>query len=129
MRCDHLTHYGMIRLFALIFTLAAMNAALILSATHDGVVTSQQLALEAAAWQDVVPSSVDGKRSCMLNGSCNGDGTACEWTCAAHGAIEMQPSHYGIEQGSRRLDRLFVVVSWETLGPVQQERPPKILSV
>ncbi|SFY15613.1 hypothetical protein SAMN04244548_02880 [Paracoccus pantotrophus] len=136
--CDHIPMdfaggpsypYGMMRLLALLFTFAVMNAALILSVAHDGVVASQQLAMEAAAGQEAEPSSAPGNASCMLSGSCSSDGTACDWTCASHAAVETASLQDGAAQHASRLERLFAVSSWRTTGPLQQERPPRTLSV
>ncbi|KRW95257.1 hypothetical protein AQY21_15535 [Paracoccus sp. MKU1] len=119
----------MMRLLALIFTLVAMNAALILSVAHDGVVASQQLAMEAVAGQKAKPSSAPSNVSCMLSGSCGSDGTACDWACASHAAVEAASPRYGAAQDAGRLDRHFVAFSWHATDPLWQERPPKTLSV
>lgn len=119
----------MMRLLAMIFTLVVMNVALTMSVTHDGTMASQQVAAETGGGQEAEPFFAQSDASCILNGSCGSDETACSWTCAAHGAINTIASQYSIELRTSRLDRQFVRSSWHATKPSLQERPPKALTV
>ena len=119
----------MMRLLAMIFMLAVMNVTLIISVAHDGMAASQQVAVETAVGQEPEPVAASSNASCMLSGSCSSDETACSWSCPAHGAIEIQPTQYGVALKSGKLDRLSIPPPWKTAGPALQERPPRTLSV
>lgn len=116
----------MIRLFALLLSLAVVNVALGFAVAHDVALASQQVG-GAAASQDATGSAT-GPTPCIPGGACSDEGTACGWTCVTHSAIGAHTTPYDIVKESRRLDRRFAALCFETMEPLQQDRPPKIRS-